>query len=112
MGLDDAENMVEVAGHQGPHPEAYHRIANALRTADCVDEQRSRGVELWTAEEGPPDRIGDYHAMDKLMIDPARTGGLDFFRVTRYLVALVVSERLKRAMEDAKLLGPKFDPVT
>lgn len=98
---------VSVQGHEGPF-----FIANAIRTADCVDEQRSLGVSRWTAEDGRPDRIGDYHAMDKLIIDPDRTGGLDFFRVDRYTVALIVSNRLKRAMEEAKLVGPKFDPVT
>jgi len=24
IGFDDPENLVEVEGHQGPHPEAYH----------------------------------------------------------------------------------------
>jgi uncharacterized protein DUF1629 len=83
-----------------------------LHAAECVDEQRSEGVSRWTAEDGRPDRIGDYHAMDKLVIDPERAGGLDFFRVAHYSIALIVSERLKRAMEDAKLLGPRFEPVT
>lgn len=26
MSLDDEANLVEVAGHQGPHPEEYHRL--------------------------------------------------------------------------------------
>src|SRR6185295_1510469 len=96
--------QVSVQGHEGPF-----FIANAIRTADCVDEQRSQGVSRWTEADGRPDRIGDYHAMDKLVIDPNRTGGLDLFRVARYTVALIVSDRLKRAMEEAQLLGPKFD---
>jgi hypothetical protein len=98
---------VSVQGYPGPF-----FIANAVNHVVCVDEQRSQGVQRFSAEDGLPDRIGDYHAMDKLMIDPARTGGLDFFRITHYHVALIVSERLKRAMEDEKLLGPRFEPVT
>lgn len=98
---------VSVQGHQGPF-----FIANATRAADCVDEQLSQGVRRWTEEDGRPDRIGDYHAMDKLVIDPNRTGGLDLFRVARYTVVLIVSDRLKRTMEEAKLLGPRFDLVT
>lgn len=100
--------LIEVAveGHPGPY-----FIANATRHADCVDEQRSRGVEHWTEEDGRPDRIGEYRSIFKLYIDPNHTNGLDFFRVARYTLALIVSERLKRAMEEAKLLGPKFNPV-
>jgi A nuclease family of the HNH/ENDO VII superfamily with conserved AHH len=34
MSLDDPANIVEVAGHQGPHPEAYHRLVHErLRSA-------------------------------------------------------------------------------
>jgi len=87
-------------------------IANATRTADCVDEQRSEGVRVWTAGEGRPDRVGDYHPFDRLRIDPGRTNGLDIFYPARYTGALIVSERLKRAMEEARLEGPQFDPVT
>jgi len=98
---------VSVEGHPGPF-----FVANATRTAHCLDESRSRGASRWTAEDGQPERIGDYHAMDKLIIDPGRTGGLDLFRVAHYTVALIVSERLKNAMEEAGLLGPSFEPVT
>lgn len=98
---------VSVQGRQGPF-----FIANATRTADCVDEQSSRGVRKWTAEDGQPDRIGDYQGFDELKIDPSRTGDLDFFRVARDTITLIVSDRLKQAMEEAKLVGPKFDLVT
>lgn len=98
---------VGVEGHAGPF-----FIANATRNADCVDEQRSRGVEIWKPEDGQPEKVGEYQSIFKLQIDPARAGGLDFFRVARWWIGLIVSERVKRAMEDENLLGPKFDPVT
>lgn len=50
MNLDDAANLVYLAGHKGPHPEAYHleiferleeAVAGCRSTADC----RSRLVE-------------------------------------------------------------------
>jgi len=56
-----------VEGHQGPF-----FIANATRNADCVDERRSRDVQLWTEKDDRPDRIGDYQFIFKLMIDPQR----------------------------------------
>lgn len=98
---------VSVEGHPGPF-----FIANATRLADCVDEQTSKGVRKWRMEDGQPKKVGDYQGFEALRIDPDRTGDLDLFRVARYTIALIVSERLKRAMEEAKLLGPKFDLVT
>jgi len=87
-------------------------IANALQAVECVDEQRSQGVSLWTEADGQPAKIGRYRSVDLLKIDPTRVPqGLDFFRVARWTVALIASDRLKRAMEDAKLIGPKFIPV-
>lgn len=41
----------------------------------------------------------------------ARIGGLHFFRVQDYEVALIVFETLKQAMEQANLVGPRFAPV-
>jgi len=96
-----------VEGYQEPF-----FIANATHNTDCVDERRSRDVQLWTEKDDRPDRTGDYQFIFKLMIDPGRAGSLDFFRVARYTVALIVSGRLKLAMENARLLGPKFEPVT
>jgi uncharacterized protein DUF1629 len=98
---------VSVEGHPGPF-----FIANATRLADCVDEQTSRGVRTWKVEDDQPAKVGEYQGFETLRIDPMPATGLDFFRVARYTVALIVSDRLKRAMEEAKLLGPKFDLVT
>ncbi|WP_342375499.1 AHH domain-containing protein [Myxococcus stipitatus] len=66
MDLKDPENIVEVVGHKGPHPEAYHsfvlsRLRRALgscrKVADCrnalsvelrnlANEARTRGTEV------------------------------------------------------------------
>ncbi|HYV49214.1 MAG TPA: DUF1629 domain-containing protein [Myxococcaceae bacterium] len=87
-------------------------IANALRTVECVDEQRSQSVALWTEEDGQPAKIGRYRSIFGLKIDPIRVPPeLDLFRVARWTVALIASDRLKRAMEGANLIGPKFIPV-
>ena len=38
----------------------------------------------------------------------AMVGGHRFFRVKRWLHALIVSEDVKQAMEAAKIIGPRF----
>jgi hypothetical protein len=46
MSLDAAENLVYLAGHQGPHPEAYHqevyrRLEEVLEDCQTVSQCRS-----------------------------------------------------------------------
>jgi hypothetical protein len=97
---------IEVEGQ----PSSFY-VANATKLADCVDETRSEEVKRWTEADGRPDRLGEYKSIGVLRVDPERVGGLQFFRIERYRVALIVSETLKHAMERAKLVGPKFKPV-
>jgi hypothetical protein len=47
MSLDDAANRVHVPGHQGPHPEQYHREVFrrlSTRTRDCSSIQQCRSA--------------------------------------------------------------------
>lgn len=97
---------VKVEGEAEPY-----YIMNALRAIDCVDEQRSEGIRRWGPEDGQPNRIGDYKPFDRLRVDPTRTEGRDIFRIKRCLVYLIVSERLKQALEQANLTGLDFVPV-
>jgi len=86
-------------------------ILNALHAIDCVDEQRSEGIQRWTAADERPDMLGGYKAIDVLHIDPGRVGGHSLFRVKGWVVALLISEALRDALVGAHLVGPKFDPV-
>jgi hypothetical protein len=107
VASDDLQLIpVEVEGQLDPY-----FIANAVKLADCVDEQRSTDVQKWQPEDGRPDRVGSYRSILQLIVDPTRIGPLRFFRIKGWEAALIVSEEVKRAMEDAKLLGPRFQPV-
>lgn len=51
MGLDDPANLIYLRGHQGPHPEAYHReifsrLRSALGPCRTVVECRTRLVKM------------------------------------------------------------------
>jgi hypothetical protein len=86
-------------------------ILNATVALDCIDPQASRGLEYWTPEDGRPERVGDLSSVLELRLDPAKIGGHRFFRVKRWLHALIVSEDVKRALEAAKIVGPRFISV-
>jgi len=96
---------VAIAGQREPF-----FIANSLRIAECVDERLR-----WASGSSPKRTASPTRSANTVHRPPPDRSGararLDFFRVARFPVSLIVSERLKRAMEDAKLIGPKFVPV-
>lgn len=96
----------EVEGHPGPY-----FILNALRTIRCIDDTRSRDVQYFTAEDGQPERVGQYRVVSGMKIDPTQVGDAHIFRPWGWNVALIVSEALMDAMEAVGITGTKFEPV-
>ncbi|WKZ87664.1 hypothetical protein N5B55_23245 [Ralstonia pickettii] len=95
---------IKVQGYAGEF-----EVLNVLDIIDCVDEAHSE-FSLWTAEDGRPDRVGDYR-MSLLRIDPERAKGHDLFRVKRWTIALICSEKVKTCLEEAGVTGIRFTPV-
>ncbi|HVE83075.1 MAG TPA: DUF1629 domain-containing protein [Myxococcales bacterium] len=91
--------------------ERYY-IANAIHSCACVDEKRSQDVRRWTKDDFRPDLAGRYKVIHKLIINPRRTGGHRLFRVKDWEVALIASQEIKDAFEEAGVLGAEFIPVT
>jgi hypothetical protein len=88
-----------------------YAILNAIFREACVDETRSE-VERWKPEDDRPDRVGRYRMVYDLTIDPSRTHNRHIFRIEDFEVALIVSEKLKEALELIPDLGIVFQPVS
>jgi len=95
-----------------PLAQEEYVILNVTQRARCVDEQRTEYVAKWMSGDMRPDKVGHYKALGGLQIDPCRTHGLHVFRVEGWVIALVVSERVKLALEKVRDLGVTFVPVT
>ncbi len=76
-------------------------VANIVSRRDCVDPDRS-SVEAVCGGFGTVD-VASY------VIDPARTGDSQLFRLHGDLQTIIVAERLKRAIFKAGLVGPGLD---
>ncbi|WPB79725.1 hypothetical protein KYC5002_11290 [Archangium violaceum] len=87
-------------------------ILNALRIIRCVDDARCEEVRYWQPEDGDPDRVGQYRVVADMRIDPSKVGDSHIFRPWGWTVALLVSERLKQAMEEEGITGTKFVEVS
>ncbi len=86
-------------------------ILNTLRIIRCIDEARCEEVTFWEPRHGEPERVGEYRNVAGLRIDPTKVGGANIFRPWGWTVVLIVSERVKLAMEEEGLSGARFIEV-
>ena len=91
-------------------PEPYF-ILNALRVIRCIDNPRCDQVQYWNAEDGEPDKVGQYRVVSGLRIDPSRVGNASIFRTWGWSVALIISEQLKQALEQENISGIRLTEV-
>ncbi|WP_395837450.1 imm11 family protein [Archangium violaceum] len=94
---------VEVEGQTEPW-----FILNALQVIRCIDDARCEEVLYWLPEDNRPDKLGGYRNVRGLKVDPEKIGEAHIFRPWGWKVVLIVSEHLKRAMEDEGITGIKF----
>lgn len=91
-------------------PEPYF-VLNTLRIIKCVDEARCEEFSFWEPRHGDPERVGHYRRLYGLKIDPEKVGDASIFRPWGWTGALIVSERVKQAIEEEGLVRPKFTEV-
>jgi hypothetical protein len=107
LGVDGVQFIpAQVQGHPGPW-----YILNALHILRCIDDARCDQVQYWKAEDGRPEKLGEYRAVYGLRIDATKVGDARIFRPWGWRVALIVTEELKRAIESAGLTGTRFVEV-
>jgi hypothetical protein len=106
LAADDVQLLpVDVDGQ----PEQY-LILVATRLIRCIDEHASR-IQLWTAEDGVPHKVGQYASVRDLRIDKAKVGDARVLRPEGWAGTLIVSEELKDALERLGATGVKFEEV-
>lgn len=96
---------IEIAGAKN-----QYRILNAICRAECLDEARSE-FTMWSAQDNNPEMLGNYKMISTIRLEPARAEGRHIFRLARWPLALLVSETLKREIEDIPDLGVVFESV-
>jgi hypothetical protein len=90
-------------------PDQY-LILVATRNIRCIDEKKSK-VQFWQPEDGLPDMIGQYYAVDNLRIDQSTVGEVKLFRPAGWEMSLIVSGDIKEEMERLGTTGMKFEEV-
>ncbi|MFP2932108.1 imm11 family protein [Pyxidicoccus sp. 3LG] len=83
----------------------------ATKTIRCIDNAASKEVELWTPEDGRPEKVGQYRDVYGMRIDPSKVGDARVFRTWGWTVALIVREDIKDALERIGATGLSFTEV-
>jgi hypothetical protein len=86
-------------------------ILNVTRVVRCIDDARCRQVNYFRPEDGQPDKVGTYRAVHGMRIDPTKAEGARIFRTWGWLVAIIVSQDIKEALEQEHVTGAKFIEV-
>lgn len=105
LGLQEQVQLlpVQVEGQSEPF-----FILNVLRVIRCIDDARCEEVQYRRAEDGDPERVGQYRVVAGMRIDPSKVGDSHILLPWGWTVALVISERLKHAMEEEGITGTRF----
>lgn len=90
-------------------PEQY-LVLVATRLIRCIDEKASK-VQFWTPEDGVPEKVGKYWAVDDMRIDKEKVGNAKVFRPEGWSGTLIVSEEIKDAMDAMGATGTRFEEV-
>lgn len=96
----------EVEGQNDPY-----FILNALQIIRCIDDARCGEVLYWLPEDNRPDKLGKYRNVRGLKIDATKVGDANIFRPWGWTGTLIVSERVKLAMEEEGVTGTRFVEV-
>jgi hypothetical protein len=86
-------------------------ILNTPRVIRCIDDARCEEVLYWRPEDGQPERVGEYRNVSGLKVDVTKVGDANIFRPWGWLVVLIVSERVKQALEEEGITGIQFVAV-
>jgi len=82
----------------------------ATRLIRCIDEEASK-VQFWRPEDGLPEKVGQYWAVDDMRIDKVKVGNAKVFRPEGWSGTLLVSEEIKDALERMGATGTRFAEV-
>lgn len=107
LGIQDVQFLpAKVTSHSEPW-----FILNVTRVVRCIDDARCSEVMYWKPEDGQPKKVGTYRAVYDMRIDPTKAEGAHIFRPWGWLIAIIVSQDIKEALEQEHVTGTKFIPV-
>jgi len=82
-------------------------VINVLTCCACLDETRAE-YQKWSVDDGRPDKAGQYRQVSRLLINHEAAENSEIFRIEGWRIALVVSGRVRAALEQIGCSGARF----
>ena len=92
-----------------PDGDGEWEVINVLPTIDCIDHERSV-IQYYPPDH--PEKPNKPRGVVKLIIDRDRVGGHHIFRPKDWTVINIISETLRQRLDEAKVTGVEYWPVT
>ncbi len=96
---------IKVIGHDEPF-----EVMNVIARLDCIDRSVTK-IRMWTEEDGFPELVGKYKAVEWLKVDPSKVGGSHIFLIEKWTVAMVVSDVLRESLVSTHVTAISFLPL-
>ncbi len=80
---------------------------NITKSIKCISDEHSK-FDRWSEADGLPDRVGQYRNMVNIVAQRDALGAAGIFRVDGWKFTIMVPEKAKAAIENAKLTGVRF----
>lgn len=90
---------------QGKQCSTEYFVLVTSEIVECVDEANSKFQMFEENDPVRPDKAGEYRAFMKLRLDVRKIIGIDIFRLMKFEVAIVISERVKERLESVGTTG-------
>lgn len=103
-----AKDDVQLIPAELPNASERCFIANILSNIDCIDYEHSRG-SFFPAND--PVRSGKPSGFLELAINPKQVRGQKLFRLTDWLVGMIVSDNVRSRMKAEGITGVHFLPI-
>jgi hypothetical protein len=84
-----------------------YEILNVLALCDGIDEERSE-ITRWRAEDGWPEKVGEYFGIGDLVVREKDVGQFKIFRLKNWELPLIVCETIKRNLGKLGVSGIDF----
>lgn len=86
-------------------------ILNICNLGECVDENRSKHILKWKAEDGRPDKTGKYRMVIGLKVEKNKIFNQHIIRILDWPIPIIVSHDVRDLADSMNLTGIIFEQV-
>ena len=110
---DEEVQFIPIKLEADPISKINYYLMVVNKEVECVDESKSVFVKWLKDDPIRPDKVGKYKSFEKLILNPIQIPKeANIFRLKKYDIVIVISEKLKLLFEENKISGVQYKKIT